>query len=81
MNNLLPHMIFLTKRLWEECQQLLNETRQGILVEFGFLDPEVVGGQDWTLVGVKEVEVGIEDTVCQDVLHVLAKQLTMFVNG
>ena len=74
-------MIFLTKRLWEECQQLLNETRQGILVEFGFLDPEVVGGQDWTLVGVKEVEVGIEDTVRQDMLHVLAKQLTMFVNG
>ena len=74
-------MIFLTKRLWEECQQLLNETRQGILVEFGFLDPEVVGGQDWTLVGIKEVEIGIEDTVRQDVLHVLAKQLTMFVNG
>ena len=52
----------------------LDEAREGIAVKVGLVYPNVVIGKSGRLLYLKKIEVGKEDAMSEDVLHVFAKQ-------
>ena len=62
-------------------EQHLNQSRNSILSDAFFADPDIVVGERWALLGLPEIEVGHDDTMGQHVANGLLQALKNGIRG